>query len=161
MDRETKRSRGFGFVTFKTEEAVAKVIERGLVHSIEGKDVEIKKAEPRIAGQPGAYARAGGGGGGGYRGRRGGPRDDHSHGRDPYHYYGGGGGGGGGRGGRYDERYDDFYGGPRHRDDFFYYGGGRGGRGGFMDRYDDLHYADMPHGMMGAMGAMGGMMGMA
>lgn len=44
-DKKTNRSRGFGFVTFETEEGVQAVLSSE--HEIMGKWVEIKRAEPR------------------------------------------------------------------------------------------------------------------
>ena len=44
-DKKTNRSRGFGFVTFETEEGVQAVLNSE--HEIMGKWVEIKRAEPR------------------------------------------------------------------------------------------------------------------
>jgi RNA recognition motif-containing protein len=46
-DKKTNRSRGFGFVTFDTEEGVQAVL--SCEHEIMGKWVEIKRAEPRDA----------------------------------------------------------------------------------------------------------------
>ncbi|KAE9102555.1 hypothetical protein PF010_g14062 [Phytophthora fragariae] len=63
IDRDTQRSRGFGFITFEEESSVAEVLSKS--HEIHGKTVEIKRAEPK-------EARSGGGGGGGsYGGSRG------------------------------------------------------------------------------------------
>ena len=45
VDRSTSRSRGFGFVTFDTDEAVDAVLKTE--NSICGKWVEVKRAEPR------------------------------------------------------------------------------------------------------------------
>lgn len=45
LDRKTNRSRGFGFITFETEEAVAACL--NAPNEILGKWVEIKRAEPR------------------------------------------------------------------------------------------------------------------
>jgi len=45
VDRSTNRSRGFGFVTFESEEAVDNVIKTE--NTILGKWVEVKRAEPR------------------------------------------------------------------------------------------------------------------
>lgn len=45
LDRETGRSRGFGFVTFAEGDTIAKVLQQR--HQMHGKTVEIKKAEPR------------------------------------------------------------------------------------------------------------------
>ncbi|XP_020632348.1 glycine-rich RNA-binding protein 1-like [Orbicella faveolata] len=103
-DRETSRSRGFGFVTFENADAFAKALELN-GQELDGRTITVSKAN----------ARTGGGGGGG--GRRGGRRD-----------YGGGGGGfgGGGQyrggGGGYDSGGYGGYGGG---------GGGYGGGGGF------------------------------
>jgi len=44
-ERDTGRSRGFGFVTFQEEDTAEKVLT--LQHSIQGKPVEVKKAEPK------------------------------------------------------------------------------------------------------------------
>jgi len=44
-ERDTGRSRGFGFVTFQDEDTAEKVL--SLQHSIQGKPVEVKKAEPK------------------------------------------------------------------------------------------------------------------
>lgn len=39
LDRESGRSRGFGFVTFDSENAVEKVLNNGRMHEIHGKQV--------------------------------------------------------------------------------------------------------------------------
>jgi len=44
-ERESGRSRGFGFVTFHDDESVEKVLAK--THSIQGKPVEVKRAEPK------------------------------------------------------------------------------------------------------------------
>lgn len=41
LDHGTGRSRGFGFVTFESEEAVEKVISEGRMHSLGGKQVRL------------------------------------------------------------------------------------------------------------------------
>ncbi|MCB9743808.1 MAG: RNA-binding protein [Alphaproteobacteria bacterium] len=103
-DRETGRSRGFGFVTFETDESAADAVAQMDGQPIEGRNVRVNVAQPK-----------GGGGGGGGGGR--GPRRDSR---------GGGGGGWGGGGGRGGDRGGDRggWGGGG--------GGGRGGdRGGW------------------------------
>ncbi|MED6118747.1 hypothetical protein PIB30_005585 [Stylosanthes scabra] len=50
LDRKTGRSRGFGFVTFDNEDSVEKVFSAGKIHELGGKQVEIKKAEPKRSG---------------------------------------------------------------------------------------------------------------
>jgi RNA recognition motif-containing protein len=79
-DRDTGRSRGFGFVTFADEEGCRKAIETMNGQVIDGRSVRVNEAENK-----------GPGGGGGGRGGFGGGRGGHG---------GGGGGGGGGFGGR-------------------------------------------------------------
>ena len=111
MDRETGRSRGFGFVSYQepTDGEAARQAMDGA--SLDGRAIRVNAAEdkPRTGGGGGAQRGSGGGGGGGGRGGGGGGfRDRES----------GGGGGRGGRGGG--GGYDDF----GHEGD----GGGRGGR---------------------------------
>lgn len=47
VDRATNRSRGFGFITFETEEGVEAVMRNKC--EMMGKWVEVKRAEPRDA----------------------------------------------------------------------------------------------------------------
>ncbi|KAL3660177.1 hypothetical protein V7S43_014708 [Phytophthora oleae] len=145
IDRDTQRSRGFGFITFEEESSVAEVISKN--HDIHGKGVEIKRAEPKEArgGGGGGYGGRGGRGGGWRGGGRGGAG---GYGGDAYGggAYGGGGGGGGGYGGGYGSGYGAGYGGgygaaaaygggyggyPQSYAGYGYggYGGGRGGYG--------------------------------
>lgn len=63
-DRETGRSRGFGFVEFGSEELAAKAIEELNGFSIQGRALEVDKARDS------AREGGGGGGGGGRGGRR-------------------------------------------------------------------------------------------
>jgi RNA recognition motif-containing protein len=119
MDRETGRSKGFGFVEMSNDAEAQAAINGMNGQPIEGRAVVVNEARPREE-RPGGYGGGGrggygGGGGGGYGG--GGAYGGGGGGRSPYGRGGGGGGygGGGGRGG---------YGG--------YGGGGRGGdRGGY------------------------------
>lgn len=105
-DRDTGRSRGFGFVTFATDEAASKAMTEMDGAELDSRKIRVNAAERRERGG------GGGGGGGGFGGGGGGGRFND---RDR-----GGGGGGGGGGGRFNDR--DRGGGGR--------GGGRGGRGG-------------------------------
>lgn len=83
LDRQTGRSRGFGFVTFSTDEEAAAAVEKFHGTDMDGRTIQVNEARPRED-----RPRGGGGGGGGYRGGGGGGG-----------YRGGGGGGGGYRGG--------------------------------------------------------------
>ncbi|KAL0586869.1 hypothetical protein ABG067_003489 [Albugo candida] len=139
FDRETQRSRGFGFVTFEEEGAVAEVISK--THELHGKVVEIKRAEPKEARSGGGHAGGYGGRGGGYGGRGfgggyGGWRGGYGGygGYAPYAGRGGGGGGGyGNYGGGYGySGYPPGYGGYAG---YAGYGGGRGGYGGAYGNY--------------------------
>ncbi|TLM35467.1 RNA-binding protein [Acinetobacter baumannii] len=84
-DRETGRSRGFGFVTFKEEEGLRAAIEGMNGQSLDGRNITVNEAQSRSGGGGGGGGRREGGGGG--YGRR-----------------EGGGGYGGGGGDRYSSR---------------------------------------------------------
>ncbi|KAF3436108.1 hypothetical protein FNV43_RR23200 [Rhamnella rubrinervis] len=57
-DQNTQRPRGFGFITFDTEEAVDRVLYKNF-HELNGKLVEVKRALPKDA-NPGGGGRIGG-----------------------------------------------------------------------------------------------------
>ena len=86
-DRETGRSRGFGFVEMSSKEEGKTAIEQLNGKEIDGRELKVNEAKPQENRGGGGGGRGGYGGGGGNRGGGGG--------------YGGGGGGGytGGGGG--------------------------------------------------------------
>jgi hypothetical protein len=96
-DRDTGRSKGFGFVEMASDAEAQTAIEKFNGADYDGRTMTVNEArpmEPRTGGgggRPGGFGGGGnrGGGGGGDRGRRGGGGG------------GGFGGGGGGRGGRF------------------------------------------------------------
>jgi RNA recognition motif-containing protein len=86
MDRDTGRSKGFGFVEMSSD-AEAQAAIRGLNgQSVDGRALVVNEARPKED-RPGGFGGGGGAGGGARRGGGGG--------------YGGGGGGYGGGGGGY------------------------------------------------------------
>lgn len=104
-DRETGRSKGFGFVEMSTDAEAQAAIDGLHEAEFNGRNLTVNEARPKDDRRGGGGGGYGGGGGGGYGGGGGGGGDG---------YRGGGGGGGGGyRGG----------------------GGGGGGRGGNRERY--------------------------
>ncbi len=128
LDRETGKSRGFGFVEMPNDEEGEAAVEALNEALVEGRNIVVKKARPQEGGGGGGYR--GGGGGGGYRGGGGGGG-----------YRGGGGGGyrggGGDRGGYGRDRGDR---GGYNRDrggDRGGYNRGGGGGGYYSDRRND------------------------
>jgi hypothetical protein len=126
MDRETGRSKGFGFVEMSSDPEAQAAINGMNGQPLEGRPLVVNEARPReerpggFSGAPrspyggGGGGRSGGGGGGGYGGGGGGG------------YGGGGGGGRSGGGGGYGGG-----GGGRSGGGGGYGGGGGGGRGGY------------------------------
>ena len=83
-DRETGRSRGFGFVEMATTEEAERALSALNNTNLDGRNIRVDKATPRGSGpRPGGFSGPRPGGGGGYAPRTGGGG------------YGGGGGGGG------------------------------------------------------------------
>ncbi len=73
-DRDTGRSRGFGFVEIDVEN-VAAVIRATDGQEVEGRNLRVNEAEDRDRGGRGGGPRGGGGGRGGFGGGGGGRRD--------------------------------------------------------------------------------------
>jgi RNA recognition motif-containing protein len=128
MDRDTGRSKGFGFVEMGSDAEAQAAINGMNGQSLEGRAIVVNEARPRED-RPGGFGGGGrsggggyGGGGGGYGGGGGGGGGG---GRSPYGGGGGGGGrspyGSGGGGGGRSGGGGGGYGG----------GGGGGGRGGY------------------------------
>src|SRR4051794_32990843 len=98
-DRETGRSRGFGFVEMANEAEANAAIAALNEQPMNGRPLTVNIAKPREGGGAGGGGGGGyGGGGGGGRGR-GGPRGGSGGGGGGYGGGYGGGGGGGGYGG--------------------------------------------------------------
>ncbi|CAG7907791.1 unnamed protein product [Brassica rapa] len=70
IDQTTQRPRGFGFVSFDSEDSVDLVLHKTF-HDLNGKQVEVKRALPKDA-NPGVVGGGGGRGGGGFSGYGGG-----------------------------------------------------------------------------------------
>src|SRR5688500_16319369 len=122
MDRDTGRSRGFGFVTLADDQAAEEAIEQMNGAQLDGRSIRVTEANERPAGGGGGgggRSSGAGGGGGGYGGGGGG-RSGGGGG------YGGGGGGYGGGGGGYGGGGSGGGG-----------GGGRSGGGGGRGRRQD------------------------
>lgn len=118
MDRDTGRSKGFGFVEMSSDAEAQSAIEGMNGQSLSGRAIVVNEARPRED-RPGGF-RGPYGGGGGYGG--GGNR-------------GGGGGGYGGSGGGYGGGGGGGYGGGGGRSGGGGYGGGGGRSGGGRGSY--------------------------
>ncbi|KAE9620383.1 hypothetical protein Lal_00019572 [Lupinus albus] len=116
-DRETGRSRGFGFVTFANEQSMRDAIEALNGQDLDGRNITVNEAQSRGSGGGGGGGYNRGGGGGGYGGGGGG-------------YSRGGGGGGYGGGRREGGGYNRSGGGGGYGGGGGGYGGGGGGYGG-------------------------------
>jgi RNA recognition motif-containing protein len=95
-DRETGRSRGFGFVEMASAEDAAAAIEKFNGKELDGRALTVNEAKPKTDRGGGGGGRGGGGGygGGGGGGGRGGGGYGGGGGGDRGGYGGGGGGGG-------------------------------------------------------------------
>jgi len=127
-DRDTGRSRGFGFVTFSNGGEADAAISGLNEQELDGRRIKVNLANARGGGGGGGgYS---GGGGGGYSGGGGGGYGGNSGGGGGYQ--GGGGYGGGGQGGYSSGGYgggQGGYGGGGYQQGGSY-GGGQGGYGG-------------------------------
>ncbi|KNC85491.1 hypothetical protein SARC_02328 [Sphaeroforma arctica JP610] len=143
-DKFTQRLRGFGFVSF-TEASVVDTVVQKQYYEVDGKEIEVKKAEPRSdSNRPGGFQSGGRGGyGGGYGGNPSYGGSSHGQ-RGAGGYQSGGYGGqssyGGGKFGA-SSRGGSSYGGGRggHQNGGSSRGGGydsRGSRGGYNSGYD-------------------------
>ena len=135
MDRDTGRSKGFGFVEMGSDPEAQAAINGMNGQALDGRAIVVNEARPREE-RPGGFGGGGGsrggfgggggstgGGGGGYGGGGGG----RSGGGGGYGGGGGGGYGGGGGGGRSGGGGGSYGGGGGSRSG----GGGGGGRGGY------------------------------
>ena len=126
MDRDTGRSKGFGFVEMGSDAEAQAAINGMNGQALDGRALVVNEARPREE-RPGGFGGGGGGrpsGGGGFGGGGGGRSGGGGGG------YGGGGGGGGrsGGGGGYGGGGGGYGGGGGGRSGS---GGGGGGRGGY------------------------------
>lgn len=170
QDRNTGRSRGFGFVTFDSEQTVEDILTLGKTHEFDGKEVEIKKAEPKNSMQDSGSLRHGSSG----RGSYGAGSGNYGY-ADGYGGFGGGGYGGGSyrSGGGYvggygAGGYGGGYGGNGYGGGFGggygggpmggYGGGGYGGGAGSYDGdgYGGMGYGGYSNGGYGGYGSGGG-----
>jgi RNA recognition motif-containing protein len=126
MDRDTGRSKGFGFVEMGSDPEAQAAINGMNGQALDGRAIVVNEARPREE-RPGGYGNRGGGyggggsgGGGGYGGGGGGRSGGGGS-------YGGGGGGYGGGGGGRSGGGGGYGGGGGSRSG----GGGGGGRGGY------------------------------
>ena len=132
MERDTGRSKGFGFVEMGSDAEAQAAINGMNGQPLGGRSVVVNEARPMEARPPRSGGFGGGGGGGGYGGGGGG-RSGGGGG------YGGGSGGGGGGGGGYgggggggsDGGFRSPYGGGGGGGGRSGGGGGGGGRGGY------------------------------
>jgi RNA recognition motif-containing protein len=70
MDRDTGRSKGFGFVEMVDANEAREAIEGLNLREVEGRSLTVNEARPREERGGGGGRRGGGGGRGGYGGRR-------------------------------------------------------------------------------------------
>lgn len=132
MDRDTGRSKGFGFVEMGSDAEAQAAINGMNGQALEGRPLVVNEARPREE-RPGGFGGGGrSGGGGGYGGGGGGYGGGGGRSGGGGGYGGGGGGGYGGGGGRSGGGgYGSGGGGRSGGGGGGGYGGGGGGRGGY------------------------------
>ncbi|KAJ1086391.1 hypothetical protein NDU88_006510 [Pleurodeles waltl] len=115
-DRDTQRSRGFGFVTFKDNNDAQDALKAMNGETLDGRQIRVDLAGKSSGGGRGGGGgyRGGFGGGGGGRGYSRGGGDSYGRsggygGGSRDYYGGGGGGGGGGRSGGYQRSGGSYY----------------------------------------------------
>ena len=128
MDRETGRSKGFGFVEMSSDAEAQAAISGMNGKDLEGRAIVVNEARPREE-RPGGFGGGRSGGGGGYGGGGGGSYGGGGYGGGGGGRSGGGGGYGGGGGGR--SGGGGYGGGGGGRSGGGGYGGGRSGSGGY------------------------------
>lgn len=139
MDRETGRSRGFGFITFTSGEEASAAMSGMNGRELHGRTIRVDYATERTGGYRGG---GGGGYGGGGYGGGGGGYGGGGYGGDGGRYGGGGYGsnsGYRGGGGGYESSGSGSYGGDGGRYESSsgsYEGGGSGGYGGSVGKFD-------------------------
>ena len=134
MERDTGRSKGFGFVEMGSDAEAQAAINGMNGQPLGGRSVVVNEARPMEARPPrsgGFGGGGGGGGGGGYGGGGGGGRSGGGGGYGGGGSGGGGGGYGGGGGGGSDGGFRSPYGGGGGGGGRSGGGGGGGGRGGY------------------------------
>ncbi|AQK39923.1 glycine-rich protein2 [Zea mays] len=162
LDRESGRSRGFGFITYTSSEEASAAITAMDGKTLDGRNIRVNHANERTGGfrSSGGYGGGGyGGGGGGYGG--GGYGGGYGGGSGGYGGGGSGdyGGGSGGYGGNYGDRAGGGYGGGG---DYGVAGGAEGSfAAGGSDSFGSSNFADSGFGEnpAGSFGAMGGSSG--
>jgi len=130
MERDTGRSKGFGFVEMGSDAEAQAAINGMNGQPLGGRSVVVNEARPMEARPPRSGGFGGGGGGGGYGGGGGGGRSGGGGGYGGGGSGGGGGGYGGGGGGGSDGGFRSPYGGGGGGGGRSGGGGGGGGRGG-------------------------------
>jgi len=130
MDRDTGRSKGFGFVEMASDAEAQSAINGLNGQALEGRAIVVNEARPREE-RPGGFGGGGGRSGGGGFGGGGGRSGGGGYGGGGGGSYGGGGGGGGYGGGGGGRSGGGGFGGGGRSGGGGFGGGGRSGGGGY------------------------------